>query len=100
MSPHKQRLKQCSTFGIQPTMPASTSLKRTTRAWLNGSLSATNCDHPVVLINLHAQLQEILRNGVALDLDGLHNYTDIMYASAAADPYPTRHFHMVYVEDA
>ena len=57
-------------------------------------------EHPELLSNLHAQLWEILRDGVVLALEGLYDYTDMIYAPVAADLSPTRRFDMVCVDEA
>ena len=50
--------------------------------------------------NLHAQLWGILHDGVALALEGLYDYTDMIYAPLAADLSPTQRFDMVCVDEA
>jgi DNA helicase-2/ATP-dependent DNA helicase PcrA len=57
-------------------------------------------DHPELISNLHAQLWEILRDGVALALHGLYDYTDMIYAPLTADLSLTQHFDMVCVDEA
>ncbi len=57
-------------------------------------------DHPELVSNLHAQLWEILRDGVALALEGLYDYTDMIHAPLVADLSPTQHFDLVCVDEA
>ncbi len=57
-------------------------------------------EHPKLVSNLHAQLWEILRDGVALALEGLYDYTDMIYAPLVADLSPTQRFDMVCVDEA
>ncbi len=56
--------------------------------------------HPELVGDLHAQLWEILRDGVTLALEGLYDYTDMIYAPVQADLSPTRHFDLVCVDEA
>ena len=57
-------------------------------------------EQPELLDNLHNQLWEILRDGVALALEGLYDYTDMIYAPLAADLSPIQRFDMVCVDEA
>jgi DNA helicase-2/ATP-dependent DNA helicase PcrA len=57
-------------------------------------------EHPELVSNLHSQLWGILRDGVALALEGLYDYTDMIYAPVQADLSPTRRFDMVCVDEA
>jgi DNA helicase-2/ATP-dependent DNA helicase PcrA len=57
-------------------------------------------DDPEVVSNLHTQLWEILRDGVALALEGLYDYTDMIYAPVQADLSPTQRFDIVCVDEA
>ena len=57
-------------------------------------------DQPELVSNLHAQLWEILHDGVALALEGLYDYTDMIHAPLVADLSPTQHFDMVCVDEA
>jgi DNA helicase-2/ATP-dependent DNA helicase PcrA len=53
-----------------------------------------------LLDNLHTQLWGILRDGVALALEGLYDYTDMIYAPLAADLSPAQRFDMVCIDEA
>lgn len=68
--------------------------------WLARTYHLRPLEHPELLSNLHAQLWKILRDGVVLALEGLYDYTDMIYAPVAADLSPTRHFDMVCVDEA
>ena len=57
-------------------------------------------DQPELVSNLHAQLWGILHDGVALALEGLYDYTDMIHAPLAADLSPTQRFDMVCVDEA
>ncbi len=57
-------------------------------------------DHPELVNNLHALLWEILRDGVTLALEGLYDYTDMIYAPLTADLSPTQRFDLVCVDEA
>jgi len=57
-------------------------------------------EQPELVNNLHTQLWAILRDGVALALEGLYDYTDMIYAPLAADLSPTQRFDMVCVDEA
>ena len=57
-------------------------------------------DQPELVNNLHAQLLEILHDGVALALEGLYDYTDMIYAPIQANLSPTQHFDLVCVDEA
>lgn len=57
-------------------------------------------DHPELVDSLHAQLWEILRDGVALALEGLYDYTDMIHAPVQADLSPTQRFDLVCVDEA
>lgn len=57
-------------------------------------------EQPELVNNLHTQLWEILRDGVASALEGLYDYTDMIYVPLAADLSPTQRFDMVCVDEA
>lgn len=57
-------------------------------------------DHPELVNNLHRQLWAILHDGVALALEGLYDYTDMIYAPVQADLSPTQRFDLVCVDEA
>jgi DNA helicase II / ATP-dependent DNA helicase PcrA len=57
-------------------------------------------EQPELVSNLHTLLWEILRDGVTLALEGLYDYTDMIYAPLAADLSPTRRFDLVCVDEA
>ena len=57
-------------------------------------------DHPELVSSLHTQLWDILRDGVALALEGLYDYTDMIYAPVVTNLSPTQHFDLVCVDEA
>ena len=67
---------------------------------LNQTYGLRPPDHPELVSSLHAQLWDILRDGVALALEGLYDYTDMIYAPVVADLSPTQHFDLVCVDEA
>ncbi len=57
-------------------------------------------DHPKLVVDLHAQLWGILRDGVALTLIGAYDFTDMIYAPVVAGHSPAQHFDLVCVDEA
>lgn len=57
-------------------------------------------DHPELVNNLHRQLWAILQDGVALALEGLYDYTDMIHTPVQADLSPTQRFDLVCVDEA
>lgn len=52
------------------------------------------------LVSVHAQLWEVLRDGVALALEGLYDYTDMIYVPVVADLPPAQRYDFVCVDEA
>ncbi len=57
-------------------------------------------DHPKLVVDLHTQLWGILRDGVALALIGVYDFTDMIYAPVVAGLSPAQHFDLVCVDEA
>ncbi len=57
-------------------------------------------EHPELVSDLHTQLWNVLRDGVTLALEGLYDYTDMIYAPVQADLPPGGRFELVCVDEA
>jgi len=56
--------------------------------------------NPELVSDLHAQLWEVLRDGVALALEGLYDYTDMIYVPVVANLPPAQRYDFVCVDEA